>query len=136
MKICVYEISTGKVRWTVDVPESMAGAQTDPHDDLDQVAVSDTVNGQTHYILGGAVTPRPINPGFGKLTIVADDTDEAKLVLGEPFAAEIDGQVFEITTPDEDGDFVLALTSPMPAAYQVRVAHWPFLDYEVEVVAE
>jgi hypothetical protein len=133
-KICVYELATGKPRWTVDVPEAMAEAQTAGHDDLDQVEVSDTVNGRTHYILNGVVTARPAM-AFGKLAIAADDADEARLVLDRPFAAEIDGQVFQVSDPDEAGDYVLALTSPMPAAYRVRVMEWPYQDYETMVVA-
>lgn len=133
-KICVYELGTGKVRWTVDVPEAMAEAQTAGHDDLDQIEVTDQVNGRTHYILDGVVTARPVM-AFGKLAIAADDADEAKLVLDRPFAADVDGQVVEVTDPDEAGDYVLALTSPMPAAYRVRVIEWPYQEYDTMVVA-
>ena len=81
------------------------------------------------------VRRRPVLTGFSKLAIAADDTDEAVLVLPEPFTAEIDSQSYLIDEPNAAGVYALTLTSPMPATYKVTVRHFPFLDYEAEITA-
>jgi hypothetical protein len=81
------------------------------------------------------VTRRPALPGFDKLAIAADDVDEARLALAEPFAVEIDGQTYQVDEADGDGNYVLTLTSAMPATYKVSVKHFPYLDFEAEITA-
>lgn len=133
-KLAVYEISTGLIRWNTSCPDGMEGVQTEDLEELDHIVVTEEANGRTHYVSGGVLTARPALT-FNKLAIDADDVDAAVLSLTVPFEAEIDGQVFQIDEADGAGDYVLELSSPMPATYRVRVRLWPYQDYDAEVVA-
>lgn len=124
----------GRIRWVNTCPPGMEAVQTGGDPDLSWKVVPSGFAQAGMFVADGVLTARPAM-AFGKLAIAADDADEARLVLDRPFAAEIDGQVFQVSDPDEAGDYVLALTSPMPAAYRVRVLEWPYQDYETMVVA-
>lgn len=80
-------------------------------------------------IVDGAPAERPTLIGFDKLAITADGIDTATLALGEPFTATIDGVSHEIS------DGVLEIASEMPATYRVVIRHWPYRDFEAEIVA-
>ena len=82
----------------------------------------------THYVLDGVITARPVLAGFDKTTIVADGEDEASITLPEPMNVEIDEVTHEVTD-------TLAISSDMPATYRVRIEHFPWQTYETEIVA-
>lgn len=83
----------------------------------------------THYVVDGVITPRPANPGFDKVEIVADGADVATMSLGYVFAAIVDGVRHEIA------DGTLEITSELPATYRVSVEAFPLLPYAAEIVA-
>ena len=122
----------GKILWEEQAPEGYAA---DPPFGLNALVVDESADASISWISEGEVAARPILPGFDKLAIAADDLDQATLALDVPFAARIDGQAFEVAEPDGEGNYVLALTSPMPAVYRVRVSLWPYRDYVAEVTA-
>jgi len=82
---------------------------------------------------GTAVQRRVTLPiGVSKAMIAADDIDEA-VITGIPEGATVtvDGVALDGFI---GGDLVL--TSATPASYAVRVEQWPFLPFEVEIVAQ
>jgi len=85
------------------------------------------------YYDGTEVLLRIVAPvQVSKATITADDVDEA-VITGIPASAtvELDGAPID----GLEGD-TITITSPMPATYRVRVECWPFLPFEVEIVAQ
>lgn len=80
------------------------------------------------YVLDGQIVERPTLPGFGKTTIIADDTDMAMLVLPVPMDVTIDGVLYPAVE-------MLELTAAMPAAYKVSIRHFPYRDFDVEITA-
>jgi hypothetical protein len=132
MKLCVYEIATGRVRFNVDCPDDHAEAQTRDHDDLDYLVVTADVNGNTHYVRGDRIVPRPVL-AFDRLEIAADGVDRAVLALREPFRVTVEGTKFQVDDPDGDGAYALVLVSTMPAVYRVGIDHWPYLPFQAEI---
>jgi hypothetical protein len=107
----------------------MAERQAADRPDMSRLLVDKDIDGDLEYIKDGKVTERPVLT-FDKLEITADDTDVARLEVGQPFVAEIDGETYEIQSG------ILELTSPMPARYRVRILQFPYRDLDVEVVAK
>lgn len=134
--IVTYRTSDGAIVWVTDMKPEEADHQVEAlaSMDLAWVPAPDRLDTALWYVSGGELVPRPVL-AFDKLAISADDTDAAVLSLTVPFEAEIDGQVFQIDEADGAGDYVLELSSPMPATYRVRVRLWPYQDYDAEVVA-
>ena len=86
-----------------------------------------------YHFDGAAVQRRAILPiGVSKAVIAADDADEA-VITGIPEGATVtvDGVALDGFAGGE-----LVLTSAMPATYTVQVEKWPFLPFEVEIVAQ
>lgn len=131
-----YDPATGKIHSKVNCHHSDYLANVELYPDF--AVVDQDCDLDLDYVdLTGEpyVRRRPVLAGFSKLAIAADDTDETVLVLPEPFTAEIDSKSYLIDDPNVAGVYALALTSPMPATYKVSVKHFPYLDYEAEIVA-
>lgn len=88
-----------------DLPTTYAQTR-DPNEDIIIFARADYI---THYVVRGAITPRPENPGFDKTEILANGADSASMSLGMDFVAVVDGVRHEI------GDGVLEISSELPA---------------------
>lgn len=87
---------------------------------------------ELYHVKNGYPLPRPVQLlQVSKTEIIADDTDAA-MISGIPEGATVllDGAALY----DFEGGS-LAVTSPMPATYQVRVECWPLLPFEVEIIA-
>lgn len=84
------------------------------------------------YFSDGEVKQRlPLPATISKLTIAADDGDEAVISgLPDPVTVTVDGVEHEVTGG------VLTITSPMPAVYHVEIDPWPYLPWRAEVVAQ
>lgn len=126
----LFEIATGRIEH-VGASSTLADVVAEgrrPGHDI--VLIGDaSCAPSTHYVRDDALAPRPACPGFDRVQIRADDIEAARLDLGQPFSALIDGVAHEV----EDG--VLEITSAMPATYMVEVRAWPYQDYDVEIVA-
>jgi hypothetical protein len=87
-----------------------------------------------HWVVGFPDAPtlaeRP-EISFSKTEIAADGQDAATLTLPEPFMVEVDGVRHAVDT----APYTVAIRSAMPAAYRVRVDHWPYKAIDVEIVA-
>jgi hypothetical protein len=101
------------------------------------IEVADDVAPGTHMMVRRAKTgwgaePRPALPVMlSKATIRADDRDAALLSgLPTPCVVTIDGVPHEVT----DGE--LWIRSPMPATYEIRIDHWPYLPWAAVLRAE
>lgn len=84
---------------------------------------------ETDYVFNGSVRPRPSLLGFEKTEIVANGQDAAIMTLPEPMEVVIDENVYQIEN-------VLEIVSDMPATYKVEIKHFPYLDFEAEIVAK
>jgi hypothetical protein len=103
---------TGKVLFTGSIPESMLALQGD------NIYVGD-IDGQTHYVVDGVATQRPVNP--------------AKLV-GNTLTAVPAGTVVTIGNSQyavDDG--VADLHFSYPGTYSLQLACFPYLDTSIEV---
>lgn len=86
-------------------------------------------NGGSHYVSGGAITPRPTFTGFDKTSIAADGEDAATMVL--PVAAIVTVDGVEYDAPAGPFEFV----AEMAGTYHVTVSSFPYRDLAVEIVA-
>jgi len=85
-------------------------------------------------VVDGVITPRPVMPvQFDNATVPADGVS-AVTFTGVPVGAAV-----RVTGPAEDAftaaDDVLELTFDLPGAYAVRVAQFPYRDFEVVIRA-
>lgn len=107
--------------------------QTDPQGALYMQAenpymlIGATGHWDTHYVKNGALIERP-TATFDKTTIAADGEDYATLILPEPFAATINGAVYDVP------DGVLKVGHTEPGSIRVQIDHWPWR--KVDVVLE
>lgn len=125
----VFDAASGRIE-SIGGATSLEGARLQGRRaGQDVVLLAGRVSSRTHYVREDAIVPRPLNPGFDRTCITADGADAARLDIGRPFTARIDGTSHEVT------DGVLEITSPMPATYTVQVSAFPYQDYEVEIVA-
>ncbi|WP_131193729.1 hypothetical protein [Lichenihabitans psoromatis] len=72
---------------------------------------------------------RPALPGFDKLTIKADGTDAATIVLPDAMTVTIDG----LPAQHEAGP--LAFKADSPGAYVVSITQFPYLDFSAVITA-
>lgn len=85
-------------------------------------------------VVDGVVTPRAVMPvQFDNATVPADGVS-AVAFTGVPVGADV-----RVTGPAQDAftaaDDVLELTFDLPGAYTVRVAKFPYRDFEVIINA-
>jgi hypothetical protein len=127
VRAIIYDTATGEIAFVVNsCPEELLDEQLGPGQAW---RIADTADGRLWYAPGGVPTLRP-ELSFDKYVIAADDEDTATLELPGPFTALIDGVAYEA----EDA---LEITSDMPARYRVVIEnHFPYLDLDVEILAE
>lgn len=84
------------------------------------------------YVESGTLKRRPVLPiAIDKRVIAADDADAAAVSgLPDPCTVWIDDAPHAVTGG------TLALTSPMPAVYRLRVDQWPAMPFEADIRAE
>lgn len=86
----------------------------------------------THgYVANGKLAHRPeFRITVSKTSIIANGVDEC-LISGLPMPCPvlIDEQEIIVT------DGYIQISSDMPATYNVTVRKWPYMDWEVEVIA-
>lgn len=101
------------------------------------VEVEDGVSPETHMMVrrvktGWGAEPRPDLPAaLSRTTIAADDRDASVLSgLPVPCAVTVDGVDHLVT------DGTLAIRSPMPATYEIRIDHWPYRSWSAVLTAQ
>lgn len=98
-----------------------------------QVPLQDIFDRRVHeiYFRDGEVVRRPIiDAAPSKLQISADGVDTSVIDgLPRPCEVVVNGEAYTI----DDGR--LDLTSDMPADYEIRIDHWPFMPWSATVAA-
>lgn len=121
----IYNPLTGEILRSGSCVESDVELQIQPGEALVLGASNDVL----HYVLNGEIVDRP-SFNISKTEIVADDLDEAVIAdLPDPITVTVDGVAYEVTGGS------LAITSPMPATYNIEIDHWPYLPFSTEVTA-
>ena len=99
-----------------------------------EFALKESANDLTHYVVSGGIVARPAMPVlFDRATVPADGGTPVTFTQ-VPTGAEVSvsGPVTDrFTTPDG----TVELTFDLPGTYRVKVARFPFLDWEGEFVA-
>jgi cell division ATPase FtsA len=91
---------------------------------------SPSVDGESQYVLDGAIEPRPTFKAPELVEIVADDVDEKVIEnLPENATLLVDGEMHQL-----DGT-TLTIASDMPAEYEIRIQKFPFIERTVKVIA-
>lgn len=104
--------STGRIVATGVVPAHMVAAQTAP---TGGVVANGAAHIESHWITGGAITPRPANPTALAGTVLSN--------VPNPSTVTINGTAYTVT----DGE--LDMTFPAAGAYAITVASpFPYLD--------
>lgn len=116
-KWTLYDPATGRIKYTFEGDEVNAA--------LNAPAGSTAIPGEfstlTHYVVDGAIVPRPALPAWSKTTIVADGTDAAVLNVGVPARVHVDGVLHDVP------DGVIEIAASVPATYSVTVDAFPYI---------
>ena len=126
---CVHDATGRILRAGICAPGDVA-LQAAPGESV----LEESANDLTHYVVSGGIVARPAMPViFDRATVRADGGTPVTFTQ-VPTGAEVSvsGPVTDrFTTPDG----TVELTFDLPGTYRVKVARFPFLDWEGEFVA-
>jgi len=112
----VAENATGRILYTGTVPRKMIDIQIPPEGASVVIGMGAP---ETHYVVNGAVVPRPVN--------TATPTGNTLTNLPVPCTISID------ETAHDCADDHCELSFSHPGTYNVTVSAWPMLDVAFEV---
>ncbi|HWK45137.1 MAG TPA: hypothetical protein VNT30_10465 [Stellaceae bacterium] len=125
----VYDPATGRIVQMGLCPPEMVSLQARAGLDVITVPDGTVFNDVTHYVVAGAVTPRP-SLTLDKTAIAANGTDTAILSgLPNPCTVFVDGTSQTVT------DGVLELSATMAESWTLAVDRFPYLPFKATVVA-
>jgi hypothetical protein len=108
---CVIADSTGRITQRMMMPASMVELQTPPTGG--SVVIGDG-DWNTHYVVNGAIAPRPTNPAAQNGTVLSN--------LPSAATVTINGIAYTV----DDG--TLEMTFPNAGTYAITVSCFPYLD--------
>ncbi len=115
-----YLPETGRIMAVVTCPPAMAASMAMPGEQA--VYCAPDVMDTTHYVLHGAVQPRPTCPALLDGMTLRD--------LPVPCAIRINGVSYDCAEPTAELEF------DQPGAYSIRVTAWPYRNADFEVTHE
>jgi hypothetical protein len=117
----------GKIIASINCPASSYDLRPPGEHWLEHDLVDDT----EFYIVGGVVTTRPLLPAVvDKTTVIADDTDVMTISgLPDPCEVRVGTEAFTAVGGSAEISFDL------PGSHTIRISHFPYQDWEVDVDA-
>lgn len=129
-----YDIASGRPLRRLEMPEGETPPEAMLHSG--EGLMEGDLDPEHEWAPDGVREDRPALPATISQTTFAADDEDAVTVAGLPVPCDIAiaGPSGETTVSVDDGE--LTLTADVAGTYRLSVDQWPFLPWQVEVIAE
>lgn len=126
----VYDAADGRIKRFGNAPPDHVAIQAGPG----EVAIEGSGSDTGHYVVSGAIVPRPTMPtSIDKTECLADGVDVVTISgVPNPTDVRVSGPASEVM---QVTDGALELTFDVPGRYRILLQAFPYLDHEYQIDA-